>query len=49
LRGDRSTLDWKNLVCVLGDGCQIGCNAVLNPGTLLGADAFVIRWSMCMA
>ncbi len=21
---------------VLGDGCQIGCNAVLNPGTLLG-------------
>jgi NDP-sugar pyrophosphorylase family protein len=23
--------------CVIGDGCQIGCNVVLNPGTLVGS------------
>ncbi|MBF8264031.1 MAG: glmu1 [Parachlamydiales bacterium] len=27
----------KKFGCVLGDGCQIGCNSVINPGTLLGA------------
>lgn len=26
----------KKFGCILGDGCQIGCNVVLNPGTLLG-------------
>jgi NDP-sugar pyrophosphorylase family protein len=24
--------------CALGDRCQIGCNTVLNPGTILGPD-----------
>lgn len=30
----------KKFGCVLGDGCQIGCNTVLNPGTLLGIGCF---------
>lgn len=25
---------------ILGDRCQIGCNAVTNPGTLIGPDTF---------
>jgi NDP-sugar pyrophosphorylase family protein len=25
---------------IIGDGCQIGCNAVLNPGTLVGPGCF---------
>lgn len=28
------------LGAIIGDGCQIGCNAVLNPGTLLEKDVF---------
>lgn len=31
----------KKFGCVLGDGCQIGCNSVLNPGTILGAECAV--------
>jgi acetyltransferase-like isoleucine patch superfamily enzyme len=27
---------------ILGDGAEIGCNAVLNPGTLLGKRALVM-------
>jgi len=27
---------------VLGDGAEVGCNAVLNPGTLLGPRALVM-------
>jgi len=26
---------------ILGDGVQVGCNAVLNPGTLMGAECIV--------
>ena len=26
---------------VLGEGCQLGCNAVTNPGTILGNDSVV--------
>ncbi len=26
----------KKFGCILGDGCQIGCNVVINPGTLIG-------------
>ena len=31
---------------VLGDGVQIGCNAVLNPGTLLGAGCIVYAMAL---
>lgn len=26
---------------IIGDNCQIGCNAVLNPGTLVGMNSFI--------
>jgi UDP-N-acetylglucosamine diphosphorylase / glucose-1-phosphate thymidylyltransferase / UDP-N-acetylgalactosamine diphosphorylase / glucosamine-1-phosphate N-acetyltransferase / galactosamine-1-phosphate N-acetyltransferase len=28
----------KKMGAIIGDGCQIGCNTVINPGTLLGSD-----------
>lgn len=31
----------KKLGAILGDGCEIGCHAVLNPGTLLGRGSIV--------
>ncbi|MBI3884474.1 MAG: UDP-N-acetylglucosamine diphosphorylase [Opitutae bacterium] len=32
----------KKFGAVLGDGAEVGCNAVLNPGTLLGRRALVM-------
>jgi len=29
----------RKLGAIIGDGCQIGCNAVANPGTLIGKGA----------
>ena len=29
----------RKLGAIIGDGCQIGCNSVLNPGTTLGKNA----------
>ena len=29
----------KKFGCILGDGCQIGCNVVLNPVTLIGQNS----------
>jgi NDP-sugar pyrophosphorylase family protein len=31
----------KKLGAIIGDGAEVGCNAVLNPGTLLGKRALV--------
>ncbi|QER42789.1 glucose-1-phosphate thymidylyltransferase [Thermodesulfobacterium sp. TA1] len=31
----------KKLGAILGDGCQTGCNSVLQPGTILGKFSFV--------
>ena len=31
----------KKLGAILGDGCEIGCNATLNPGTVAGRRATV--------
>ncbi|MEN9654117.1 MAG: hypothetical protein RL235_229 [Chlamydiota bacterium] len=31
----------KKLGAIIGDGAQIGCNCVLNPGTLIGPGAWV--------
>jgi hypothetical protein len=28
----------RKLGAIVGDGCQIGCNTVLNPGTVLGRE-----------
>lgn len=32
----------KKFGAILGDGAEVGCNAVLNPGTLLGPRALVL-------
>lgn len=34
--GAKTQTGLKKFGCILGDGCQIGCNVVFNPGTLLG-------------
>ena len=31
----------RKLGAILGDGCRTGCNAVLNPGTLMGPECIV--------
>ena len=31
----------RKLGSVIGDGCEIGCHAVLNPGTILGRGSIV--------
>ena len=31
----------RKLGAVIGDGCEIGCHAVLNPGTILGRESIV--------
>jgi NDP-sugar pyrophosphorylase family protein len=37
--GRRIKTGLKKMGAILGDGVQVGCNAVLNPGTLAGPDA----------
>src|SRR4051812_30622181 len=43
VRTDRETFETglKKLGAILGDKAEVGCNAVLNPGTLLGPRALV--------
>jgi UDP-N-acetylglucosamine diphosphorylase / glucose-1-phosphate thymidylyltransferase / UDP-N-acetylgalactosamine diphosphorylase / glucosamine-1-phosphate N-acetyltransferase / galactosamine-1-phosphate N-acetyltransferase len=36
--GEKIPSGLKKFGSVMGDGCQIGCNVVLNPGTLLGPE-----------
>jgi NDP-sugar pyrophosphorylase family protein len=37
--GQKVQTGLKKFGCILGDGCQIGCNVVLNPGTLVGPNS----------
>lgn len=39
VEGKKINTGLKKFGAILGDGCQIGCNAVLNPGTVLGKQA----------
>lgn len=39
-QGKKVSTGLKKLGALLGDGVQIGCNAVTNPGTLIGKGAF---------
>ena len=32
----------KKFGAILGDGAEVGCNAVLNPGTILGQRSLVM-------
>ncbi|MBP7589828.1 MAG: UDP-N-acetylglucosamine diphosphorylase, partial [Thermoanaerobaculia bacterium] len=35
--GDRLATGKRKLGAILGDGVAVGCNSVLNPGTIVGA------------
>lgn len=39
--GQKISTGLKKFGSVLGDGCQVGCNSVLNPGTILGPKCVV--------
>ena len=41
LDGKQYSTGLQKLGAIIGDGTQIGCNAVLNPGTLLGKRCLV--------
>ncbi len=41
VRGERIDTGLDKLGALLGDGCEVGCNTVLNPGTVLGAGSVV--------
>ena len=36
-RGERIETGLEKLGGILGDACEVGCNTILNPGTILGA------------
>ncbi len=38
--GQKIDTQLKKLGAIIGDGAQIGCNCVINPGTLLGKNSF---------
>jgi bifunctional N-acetylglucosamine-1-phosphate-uridyltransferase/glucosamine-1-phosphate-acetyltransferase GlmU-like protein len=43
LNNSRHAIDSKKFGALVGDGCRIGANAVLSPGTILAPDAIVRR------
>lgn len=38
---DRRSSGLRKFGAILGEGCQLGCNAVTNPGTILGRNSIV--------
>jgi NDP-sugar pyrophosphorylase family protein len=38
--GQKIVTQLKKLGAIIGDGAQLGCNAVTNPGTLMGKNSF---------
>ena len=43
--GQRIETGLRKMGAIIGDGSQIGCNAVTNPGTLCGQD---VQWYPCL-
>lgn len=41
VQGERYKTELKKLGAIIGDGAQLGCNSVTNPGTLIGRGAIV--------
>lgn len=39
--GEKIKTGLKKFGAILGEGVQVGCNAVLNPGTLVGKESFI--------
>lgn len=44
--GEKVTTGLKKMGAMLGDNVEVGCNSVLNPGTIIGPDAHVYPLSM---
>jgi UDP-N-acetylglucosamine diphosphorylase / glucose-1-phosphate thymidylyltransferase / UDP-N-acetylgalactosamine diphosphorylase / glucosamine-1-phosphate N-acetyltransferase / galactosamine-1-phosphate N-acetyltransferase len=40
IQGERVDTRLKKLGAIVGDGAQVGCNCVINPGTILGKNSF---------
>ncbi|MGN1043261.1 MAG: UDP-N-acetylglucosamine pyrophosphorylase [Acutalibacteraceae bacterium] len=45
-QGEKIETNLKKFGAILGDGVEIGCNAVLNPGTIIGRNSTVYPTSM---
>jgi len=43
---ERIETGFKKFGAIIGDNVEIGCNAVLNPGTVIGSDSIVYPLSM---
>jgi NDP-sugar pyrophosphorylase family protein len=40
IQGERINTRLNKLGAIIGDGAQVGCNCVINPGTILGRNSF---------
>jgi UDP-N-acetylglucosamine diphosphorylase / glucose-1-phosphate thymidylyltransferase / UDP-N-acetylgalactosamine diphosphorylase / glucosamine-1-phosphate N-acetyltransferase / galactosamine-1-phosphate N-acetyltransferase len=40
VQGERINTHLNKLGAIIGDGAQVGCNCVINPGTILGKNSF---------
>ena len=40
VHGEKVNTGLKKLGAIIGDGAQVGCNCVINPGTVLGKNSF---------
>lgn len=40
IEGERINTQLSKLGAIIGDGAQVGCNCVINPGTVLGKNSF---------
>lgn len=40
INGNWVLTNLRKLGAIIGDGCQLGCNSVTNPGTILGKNVF---------
>lgn len=41
INGEKLKTDLKKLGAIVGDNAEIGCNAVLNPGTIIGKNTII--------
>ena len=42
INGERVATGLRKFGAILGEGCQLGCNAVTNPGVVLGQGCMVM-------
>lgn len=46
INGEKISTNRKKLGAILGDNVEVGCNSVLNPGTVVGKDSNIYPLSM---